>query len=413
MRIASSHPSTHLAVKASPVGKPSVKGWCPGALRPMLSGDGLVVRIRPLAGRLSQAQAVGIATLADRYGNGVIDITSRANLQLRGVQDTSHADLIDGLRVLELIDPNEEVEARRNIVVTPFWNTDDGTQEIAAALANALAQPDAPALPTKFGFAIDTGEHPVLQDTSADIRIERTSSGLIVRADGFATCARVMPDEAIPTAMALARWYAASMAPQPGGTLKSRMAALASRQLLPAIFQTPLPAPAAAPQPQIGPNAHGWLVGIEFGQMSAQTLVALANHAAHSGSGALRISPWRMLLIEGSHQAPDAPGLITRVHDPLLRVIACTGAPQCQHAAIATRTLARAMAPYIPAGTLLHVSGCAKGCAHQKPALTLVGSEVGIDLIRHGNAASKPDVFALSADTVSLELQRLLHAIPI
>ncbi len=24
-----------------------IKGWCPGALRPMQSGDGLVVRIRP------------------------------------------------------------------------------------------------------------------------------------------------------------------------------------------------------------------------------------------------------------------------------------------------------------------------------------------------------------------------------
>lgn len=379
----------------------------------MLSGDGLVVRIRPPAGRLSQAQAVGISTLAERYGNGMIDITSRANLQLRGVQDTSHDDLIDGLRVLALIDPSQEVEARRNIVVTPFWNAGDGTREIAAALASALAQPDAPALPTKFGFAIDTGEHQVLQDTSADIRIERTSSGLIVRADGFATCARVKPDEAVPTAMALARWYAATMTTQPGGHLKCRMAALASHQPLPAAFQTLLPAHTAAPQRQIGPNAHGWLVGIEFGQMSAQTLAALANHAAYSGSGALRISPWRMLLIEGSHQAPVAPGLIIRADDPMLRVIACTGAPQCQHAAIATRTLARAMAPYIPADTLLHVSGCAKGCAHQKAALTLVGSEVGLDLIRHGNAASKPDVFALSADTVALELQRLLHAIPI
>ena len=37
----------------------AIKGWCPGALRPMQSGDGLVVRIRPRGGRLSPAQAVG------------------------------------------------------------------------------------------------------------------------------------------------------------------------------------------------------------------------------------------------------------------------------------------------------------------------------------------------------------------
>ncbi|MEQ1672674.1 MAG: precorrin-3B synthase, partial [Hyphomicrobium sp.] len=41
-----------------------IKGWCPGALRPMMSGDGLVVRVRPRAGRLTMAQALGIAQAA-------------------------------------------------------------------------------------------------------------------------------------------------------------------------------------------------------------------------------------------------------------------------------------------------------------------------------------------------------------
>jgi precorrin-3B synthase len=403
MRTVRSNPIVNL----SPASKPSVKGWCPGALRPMLSGDGLVVRIRPRSGRLSQTQAAGIAALADRYGNGMIDITSRANLQLRGVQPAAHTDLIDGLRLLELVDPSQEVEERRNLVVTPFWNAGDSTQDIAAALAAALSQPDAPALPAKFGFAVDTGEHPVLQHTSGDIRIERTSTGLVVRADGFATCARVTPGEAVPMAMALARWYQATLADSPH---KCRMADLASRQQLPDAFQTPLREQSAPPPVRIGPRAIGWLVGIEFGQMSAQTLLALAGHP---GSGALRISPWRMLLIEGASHAPDAPGLITCADDPLLRVVACTGAPACLQAAIATRPLARWLAPYVPVDALLHVSGCAKGCAHQNAALTLVGTEGGINLIRHGNASSKPDVFALSADTLPTELQRLLHAIPI
>ena len=403
MPIAPFDPSVNL----SPVGNPSVKGWCPGALRPMLSGDGWVVRIRPPAGRLSSAQAAGISQLAERYGNGVIDITSRANVQLRGVLASSHAELIDGLRILALVDPSPEVEARRNLVVTPFWRAGDGTLDIAAALANALSQPDAPGLPTKFGFAVDTGEHLVLQETSADIRIERTSGGLFVRADGFSTGAQVTADEAVPTAMAMARWYMTTLTE---GPRRRRMAALAGHQALPDAFQTPVPPSAAAPRCQVGSNAHGWLVGIEFGQMSAQTLSALA---ACAGTGALRVTPWRMLLIEGADQIPNAPGLITRADDPLLRVIACSGAPQCQHAAIDTRTVARAMAPHIPADTLLHVSGCSKGCAHPQAALTLVGSggaNGGIDLIRHGTAASPPDRSGLSADTVATELQQLLHA---
>jgi precorrin-3B synthase len=119
------------------------------------------------------------------------------------------------------------------------------------------------------------------------------------------------------------------------------------------------------------------------------------------------------LLIEGASHAPDAPGLINRADDPLLRVVACTGAPACLQASIATRPLARSLAPYLPVDTLLHVSGCAKGCAHQNSTLTLVGTEAGMNLIRHGNAASRPDVLALSGDTVIPELQRLLHAMPI
>ena len=35
----------------------AAKGWCPGALRPMESGDGLIARIRPRGGRLSAAAA--------------------------------------------------------------------------------------------------------------------------------------------------------------------------------------------------------------------------------------------------------------------------------------------------------------------------------------------------------------------
>ncbi|HWL21327.1 MAG TPA: precorrin-3B synthase, partial [Bradyrhizobium sp.] len=53
----------------------SIKGWCPSAYRPMQSGDGLVVRIRPRGGRLSAGQASAIADLAERHGNGLIDLT--------------------------------------------------------------------------------------------------------------------------------------------------------------------------------------------------------------------------------------------------------------------------------------------------------------------------------------------------
>ena len=69
---------------------PRVHGWCPGALRPMMSGDGLVVRVRAPLGRLTSAQAAGVARLASELGNGLIDISARANLQIRGVTPDAH-----------------------------------------------------------------------------------------------------------------------------------------------------------------------------------------------------------------------------------------------------------------------------------------------------------------------------------
>ena len=369
-----------------------VKGWCPSALRPMLSGDGLLVRVRPQAGRLTQVQAAGIAALANRYGNGLLDLTSRANLQIRGVEPDSHPDLLEGLRALALLDPNPAVEARSNIVVSPFAKDGDGTHALATDLAHALASPDAPALPGKFGFAVDCGEYPVLRGSSADIRIERALGGFLVSADGFATGALVSSMQAVAACLELVHWYlAATTHDNPRG----RMARLAAKCPLPARFQaTALPAASVA-TPQVGPTANGWLVGIEFGQLSANTLAAL------STLGDLRITPWRLLLIHGAQRPPHLEGLITDANDPRLRVVACIGSPACMQAHMATRPLARALAPFVPVGNWLHISGCSKGCAHPKDALTLIGTPSGISLVRHGTASSIPDVQALGLEAMS------------
>ncbi len=362
----------------------------------MLSGDGLVVRVRPLGGRLSAVQAAGIATLAQQHGNGLLDLTSRANLQLRGVAPEAHAPLLQGLHALGLLDRSAALEARRNILVSPFWQPDDGTQGIATALAEALAAPDAPALPPKFGFAVDGGVQAVLRASPADIRIERGPGGYLVRADSYATGACASTDEVVPTAMALAHWFLAQ-----GG---KRMAALAPQHALPERFQTTAHFSPSSPPPQPGLTAVGWLVGAEFGQLPAETLAAL------STLGALRMTPWQMLLIEGLQHAPAIPGLVTQAHDARLRVLACTGAPGCLQAAAATRPLARALAPSVPAGQLLHVSGCSKGCAHPRAALTLVATPAGYNLIRHGTAASAPDLLALAPETIASHLFPTPHA---
>ncbi|WP_407167167.1 precorrin-3B synthase [Bradyrhizobium sp. ORS 111] len=362
----------------------AIKGWCPGALRPMQSGDGLVVRIRPRGGRLDAAQAAGIAELAGQYGNGLIDLTSRANLQIRGVEDGGHLPLLDGLAQLGLLDPDPETEARRNVLVTPFWTEGEETCVLAAELELALGGAS-PELPTKFGFAIDDGRERVLAGASADIRIERDAAGrLLARADGEKFGRYVTRSEAVQVALALAEWFIAS-----GGANgdRRRMAAhLATGAHLPDTFRGDAePAPRAADSLP-GLYAQGAMVGAAFGQLTHRTLGRLA-----AGAQALRLTPWRMLLAEGMRQMPHDTDLITRGDDPALRAIACSGAPRCREAHADTRALASVLARHVPADARLHVSGCAKGCAHAGPAtITLVATREGFDLVRNGSTRDTP-----------------------
>ncbi len=354
-----------------------VKGWCPGALRPMMSGDGLVVRIRPRMARLTAVQVRVVAEAALKHGNGVIDLTARANLQLRGVRPDRHLALLDDLDAVGLIDPDEAAERRRNVVVTPFWVAGDGTDEVVSVVLNVLALPEFAGLPGKFGVSVDLAR-PVLQAVSADIRIERLGQGWLVRPDGFPFGAWALDVD--PALRRLLAWFL--------GFGAGRMAALRGRTL-PAGFDHPAVEMPFDPAP--GVQDLGRMVGFAFGQVRAEILFALSDCA-------VRITPWRMILIEGG--GPDVSGLISDASDPLLRVTACTGAPGCAQALQQTRTLARDLAPLVPLGQHLHISGCAKGCAHPGVAdVTLRATAAGFDLIRAGRASdASQEVFTTATN---------------
>ena len=148
-------------------------------------------------------------------------------------------------------------------------------------------------------------------------------------------------------------------------------------------------------KPEPGYTPLGAMVGLAFGQLPVETLASLAKQ------GGLRMTPWRMLLVESAREFPGVAGIITDPADPLLRIIACTGAPACPQGLSRTRPIAQALAPHLPYGAFLHVSGCAKGCAHPKAApLTVTATETGFDLIRDGRASDTPDQRGLSAEDI-------------
>ena len=372
---------------------PIIKGYCPGALRPMMSGDGLVVRIRPFHGRINSAQARAIAHLAQRHGNGMMDLSARGNIQLRGVTQEQMAPLIEGLSQLSLIDEDVERESRRNIMVTPFWDEGSQTDALVSALNDALRSENGLEIPGKFGFAVDTDTTCVLQSASADVRLERdTKSDLILVADGCPRGKAVTFETAVHEVLALTRWFVLA---RQGQTRMARL--LRDGMALPEGFDVPRQPRHQTPKPGMTP--HGALVGLAFGQLTVDTLSRLAD------LGPLRMTPWRMILIEGARDQPDLPDLITDKDDPLLRVHACTGAPRCTQGLAQTRPLARQLVSHLQGTPVLHVSGCAKGCAHPTPAaLTVTATPTGLNLIRDGCAGDLPQ-------HVDLTLQDLIKAL--
>ena len=373
---------------------PLVKGWCPGAHRPMASGDGLVVRVRPQMSRLDRAQACALADIAIEYGNGVIDLTSRGNLQIRGVDQDRHGALLNALMEARLLDATAEAEARRNILTTPFWGKDGLTENICSRIVAGLSV--LPTLPAKMGIVLDIGDQPLLSLASGDFRFERgAETPLILRADGAATGMEIDPDTALSALIDLAQWFVDS-----GGAQAGRMRRHLENTALPERFQGHAPR-ATGVTPEPGPCPDGYLLGAGFGALDASGLIDLFADDAAVG---LRCTPWRLFLLEGVAEV-TTDCFVTQPGARILNVHACPGAPRCEQAEIETRALARALAARLPVGQSLHVSGCAKGCAHTGSAdVTLVGASGKFDLVRHGAAWDEPSARGLSRDDVFKEL---------
>ena len=366
--------------------KPEIRGWCPGALTPMASADGLVVRLRPPLGRLSSAQARAVAAAAVRFGPGEVELTSRANLQIRGVAEADHAALLAELAAHGLVDPDPETERARAIAIAPFYREAAEIASLANILTEALR---AAPLPSKFGATLDIGSAPVLAGTAADLRLERAADGLLVlRPDGSATGWPVTAETLPAILTKLIGWFLETGGVRNGrGRMRKH---LIGKHDLPGGCNVAPALPAALPKP--GPVGDGQLAIVAFGLMPAQTLSALADLSAE-----IRLTPWRGVFMPGLRALPALSGILAYPEDPLLRVHACTGRLGCPQALAETRALARALAPKLTAGQSLHVSGCAKGCAHPGPCgLVLTATPKGFDLARDASAGAPPLRPALS-----------------
>lgn len=403
------------------------RGFCPSPWSPMASGDGLMVRVRAAAAPLPAHALRALAELANEFGNGQIELTRRANFQLRGLQAEGIPALQRELVRLGLAEPSLERERRLGIAVSPLSGPE------LAALGGAIeaelraAGPELDSLPSKFGVVVE-GPDQALASLFGDVRVELAGELVHVGVAGQRSRATWLGDcrvqEAPGAVGQLAHAYA-----ELGENARRDVNAERLRKRVARWLGAPALQPPAANVTRaawVGPGAAlvssaaetgNYGLGVPFGSAFAETWFALAALAEHFGAGEIRTTPARSVLLAGVRasdraqleRAADSLGLIRDPGDPLLFVEACPGAPACASALGETRALARELAGSLQ-GCLgpersLHVSGCAKGCARSGSAsATLVldqGScRLGFDL--DTALTSLRDAVPLSAARVQL-----------
>ena len=80
---------------------PQRRGACPGLSVPMPSGDGLLARLRP-SGTISLLAFAALCAAAREFGNGVIEITGRGSIQIRGLTAASAPLFADSITALAI-----------------------------------------------------------------------------------------------------------------------------------------------------------------------------------------------------------------------------------------------------------------------------------------------------------------------
>lgn len=383
-----------------------IKGACPGALRPMESGDGLIVRVRPHGGALSLSEVRGLALIAERFGNGAIDLTRRSNVQIRGVSAAGLAAVQAALADLSLLDQNADAEAVRNIIVSPLAGLDPteafDARPVAMTLEGLLAADRRLwQLSPKFGFVISGGGMLSLDGADGDLIAKglRDHRALIGCAgpSGPRWFGAVASDQIAETLVKAAHVYLDLVPPRSRLRLKeadqSFVSAVAARMGLASVGVVET---SPMRSPRLGDLGVALGLGVAFGRIEARHLRALADLAERCSAVDVRVSPWRALYIPGAPamdlDAVVGMGFLVSDDDPLARIDACPGEPQCRSAYRDTRAAARKLASFLPLLGIAsaHVSGCPKGCARPGVAdLVLVGHEAGFGVIRNGRASDR------------------------
>lgn len=356
---------------------------CPGTLRPHAALDGSLVRLRLPGGGVDPAVLERLMRLAGAHGSPLLQLTSRANLQVRGLPDPLPQAFVEEVAALGLL-PSATHERARNVLAVP----DPAAQALARRLDTAVrAEPALAGLPGRF-LTIITDRTGVLLGERWDLALQLVGAGPPDRTDVRVLVApdqavrRPQPaDRAVATVVDLMRaflrlrpdertWNVRDL-PDPGAL---------HPDLVPQALR---PAPPLRPGDR--PDAGRLVAGVPLGLLRPQHTAALLR-VADDGKRVV-LTPWRSVVVnlagggvadattddgvdDASPAALDAAartleraGMVVRPGSPWARLSACVGAPHCGRTTSPTLTLTlEAAARVTEAGPRVHVVGCGRAC---------------------------------------------------
>ncbi len=382
--------------------------------------DGFMLRCRIPGCMLRADQLRGLADLADAYGAGYGDVTTRGNIQLREIKPRHAADVLIGLYDIGLTSKGAGADNLRNITASPTAGFDPQEVFDVRPLARAmhhyiLHSPDLYGLPRKFNIAFDGGGRVSVAADTNDLgfmavrvdegagvepgvyfRIELggvTGHGAFAHDTGF----MVRPEQCVAAAAAVVRVYLehGDRTNRKKARLKYLLEAwgtdrfMAEVQNRLAFELTALPRARCAPRPPVVRHSHigfhpqkqagRYYVGVvvPVGRMTSAQMRGLADIAARYGSGDLRLTIFQNVLIpdlseadvEAVQDALRDLGFHYETEDVRSGLVACTGAAGCPYANTHTKEHALTLGEYLAAQVPMdqpiniHFTGCPNSCA--------------------------------------------------
>ena len=362
---------------------------CPGALQVHAAADGGLVRVRVPGGVLAAPQLAALTRLSGQFSDGSLELTSRGNVQLRGVAPGAEVSLAAGLQAAGLL-PSAAHERVRNIIASTLSGRDFlgvlDVRPLAVALDSGLcADPVLAHLPGRFLFTLDDGRGDVA-GLGADVGLLACGPDeLALLLAGADTGVRVTPADAVATVLAVARAFLDERVAQ--GSAAWRIAELPHG--LPDFgsdrgvrLPIPTPNPVGAIHQRDGRVAIAAVVPL--GRLTAAASAVLVD------AGEILVTPWRTVVAVDLPPADaeswaarlGSVGLVTDPASPWVGVTACAGRPGCANALADVRT--DAAQAQVGAGGPVHWIGCERGCGrpagrHVQVLATGEGYEVSVD----------------------------------